>query len=122
MSHSERPDPEWRHKLFICYVAVMVLAFLMPVLTIPLAESKHFDKLLHFVAFLGFAVLLYLDQRWGAWWTFSISAAFAGVIELVQGTLPYREGSWWDFAAGIAGAGLGTLLLRSFYASVREEA
>jgi VanZ family protein len=100
----------------------MLLAFLLPTPAIPLAESQHVDKLVHFAIFLGFALLFYRDRHWSVWWTFLVSTAFAGAIELLQGTLPYREGSWWDFAAGVAGAGLATVLLRRFYASVREEA
>jgi VanZ family protein len=122
MSLSGYLAPEWRHKIFLLYVVAMLLAFLLPVPAIPLAESRHFDKLMHFGIFLGFALVVYVDKHWRPWWTFLISVAFAGGIELVQGTLPYREGDWWDFAAGVAGAGLGTVLLRSFYASVREEA
>jgi VanZ family protein len=111
MSLSEHPAPEWRHKVFVCYVAVMVLVFLLPVPTTPLAESNHIDKLVHFGVFLGFALLFYIDRHWRAWWTFLISVAFAGGIELVQWTLPYREGDWWDFVAGVAGAGVGVVLV-----------
>ena len=111
MSLSEHPAPEWRHKVFVCYVVVMLLVFLLPVPTTPVAESKHVDKLVHFGIFLGFALLFYIDRRRRLWWTFLISVAFAGGIELLQGTIPYREGDWLDFAAGAAGAGLGAVLL-----------
>lgn len=110
MSLSEQPAPEWRHKVFVCYVVVVVLVFLLPVPTTPVAESTHVDKLVHFVVFLGFALLFYIDRRWRVWWTFLVSVAFAGGIELAQWTLPYREGDWLDFAAGTAGAGLGAVL------------
>jgi VanZ family protein len=111
MSLPPHPVPEWRHKIFIGYVAVMVLVFLLPVPTTPLAESKHVDKLVHFGIFLGFALLFYIDRHWRVWWTFLIAVVFAGGIELVQWTLPYREGDWVDFAAGVAGAGLGAILV-----------
>jgi VanZ family protein len=45
------------------------------------------------------------------WWTFLVSVAFAGGIELVQWILPYREGDWLDFVAGAVGAGLGAVLV-----------
>jgi VanZ family protein len=106
-----RSATEWRHKVFVCYVAVMVMVFLLPMPTTPLAESKHVDKLMHFGIFAGFAFLFWMDQQRTAWWTLFLSAAFAGGIELVQWTLPYREGDWMDFAAGVAGAGLGTILV-----------
>ena len=90
---------------------MMVLVFLLPVPTTPLAESSQVDKLVHFGIFLGFALLFYVDRRWRVWWTFLISVAFAGGIELVQWTLPYREGDWLDFVAGAAGAGVGAVLV-----------
>jgi VanZ family protein len=111
MSLSQHRVSEWRHKVFIGYVAVMVLVFLLPAPTTPLAESRHVDKLVHFGIFLGFALLFYIDRHWRAWWTFLIAVVFAGGIELVQWILPYREGDWVDFGAGVAGAGLGAILV-----------
>jgi VanZ family protein len=106
-----RLTPEWRHKIFVGYVVVIVLVFLVPVPTTPLAETRYVDKLIHFGVFLGFALLFYMDRRssWG--WMLLISFAFAGGIELVQWILPYREGDWWDFVAGAAGAGLGAVIV-----------
>ena len=99
-----------RHQIFALYVLIMVLVFLVPMPTIPLAESKHLDKLVHFGVFLGFALLFYLDRRLPVIWTFLISCAFAGAIELVQWFLPYRDADWWDFLAGAAGAGVGAVV------------
>jgi VanZ family protein len=118
----DSPGSSRRHKIFILYVVAMLLAFLLPVPSTPLAESRHFDKLVHFSIFLGFAPALYIDKQWGVWWTFLISMAFAGAIELVQSALPYRDGDWLDFAAGVVGAAVGTVLVRSLYSSFREEA
>ena len=91
----------------------MVLVFLVPVPTTPLAELSHVDKLVHFGVFLGFALLFYIDidraSRTG--WTLLTSFAFAAAIELVQWVLPYREGDWWDFVAGAAGASVGAFLV-----------
>jgi VanZ family protein len=88
----------------------MVLAFLAPVPSTPLAETSHVDKLVHFGIFLGFALFLHADRAPKVWWTLLTSLAFAGAIELVQSVLPYREGDWWDFVAGAAGATSGILL------------
>ena len=99
-----------RHRIFVVYVLAMLLAFLLPTPATPLAESQHVDKVVHFGIFLGFSLLFYSDRHWSGWWTFLLSAAFAGVIELVQSTLPYRQGDWLDFFAGAAGAALGTAL------------
>jgi VanZ family protein len=100
-----------RHKIFVGYVVVMVLAFLVPVPTVPLAEANHVDKLVHFGVFLGFALLLHVDRASNTAWTLLISFAFAGGIELVQWFLPYRDADWWDFFAGAAGAAFGVLLV-----------
>jgi VanZ family protein len=89
----------------------MVLAFLAPVPTVPLAEANHVDKLVHFGVFLGFVLLLYVDRASKVAWMLLISFAFAGGIELVQWFLPYRDADWWDFFAGAAGASLGVLLV-----------
>jgi VanZ family protein len=111
-----------RHKIFVGYVALMVLAFLVPVPTVPLAEAHHLDKLVHFGVFLGFALLLYLDRASKAMWMLLISFAFAGGIELVQWFLPYRDADWWDFFAGAAGAGLGVLLVIAVEAKLQRGA
>ena len=100
-----------RHKIFVGYVALMVLVFLVPVPTTPLAELHHVDKLVHFGIFLVFVLLFHVDRPAGVRWTLLISFAFAAVIELVQSFLPYREGDWWDFVAGASGATLGTVLM-----------
>jgi len=100
-----------RHKIFLGYVALMVLLFLVPVPTTPLAELNHVDKLVHFAVFLGFALLFYIDHASRVGRTLLISFAFAAGIELMQWGLPYREGDWWDFVAGAAGATLGTGLV-----------
>ena len=100
-----------RHKIFVGYVVLMVLVFLAPVPSTPLAESNHFDKLVHFGIFLGFALLFYVDRGPRVLWTLLASFSFAAAIELVQWVLPYRSGDWWDFLVGAAGAALGTLLM-----------
>jgi VanZ family protein len=100
-----------RHRIFVAYVALMLVVFLAPVPAAPLAESTNLDKLVHFAVFLGFALLFYIDHASRAGWTLLISCAFAGGIELVQWGLPYRDGDWWDFVAGAAGASLGSVLV-----------
>jgi VanZ family protein len=111
-----------RHKIFVAYVAFMVLVFLVPVPTIPLAEGNHVDKLVHFGIFLGFALLLYIDRASKMVWILLISFGFAGGIELVQWFLPYRDADWWDFLAGAAGAGLGVLLVSVVEAKLQRDA
>lgn len=100
-----------RHRIFVGYVALMVLVFLAPVPSIPLAELPHLDKLVHFGIFLGFALFLHADRAPKVGWTLLTSFAFAAVIELMQSVLPYREGDGWDFIAGAAGATMGVALM-----------
>ena len=92
----------------------MVLAFLLPVPTVPIPLPNQFDKMVHFGIFLGFALLLHLDRRPRLGITLLVSLAFAGGIELVQSLIPYRSGDWRDFAAGGAGAGVGVVLVYMF--------
>jgi VanZ family protein len=100
-----------RHRIFTLYVLIMMLAFLVPVPTIPLAESKHLDKLVHFGVFLGFALVFYLDRPSKVGWAVPIALALAGGIELIQWFLPYRDADWWDFAADAVGTAVGALLV-----------
>lgn len=103
-----------RHKIFVGYVALMVLIFLAPVPATHLAESNHVDKLVHFGIFLVFALLFQVDRAPGVWWGILTAFAFAAAIELVQAVLPYRDGDVWDFVAGAAGAACGTLIMLWF--------
>jgi VanZ family protein len=89
----------------------MLVAFLVPVPTSPVAEANQADKVVHFGIFLGFALIFYGDKHAKPWWIFLVSSAFAGAIELVQALLPYRDGDWLDFVAGSAGAALGTFVV-----------
>jgi VanZ family protein len=111
-----------RHKIFVGYVVVMMLVFLVPVPTVPLAEANHVDKLVHFGVFLGFALLLYIDRGSKVVWMLLISFAFAGGIEVVQWFLPYRDADWWDFFAGAAGGGSGVLLVSVVEARLKRRA
>ena len=89
----------------------MMMLFLLPVPFAAQAEATHADKVLHFGIFLGFALLFWIDRQSGLLWTFLVSAAFAGTIELAQHLLPYRQGDWMDFAVGAIGAGVGVISL-----------
>lgn len=107
----ERATAVWWRRVFLLYVAVMLMLFLLPVPFAPQAETTHLDKVVHFGIFLGFALLFWIDRQPGPLWTFLVSAAFAGTIELAQRMLPYRHGDWMDFAVGALGAGVGVLSL-----------
>jgi VanZ family protein len=96
------------------YVAAMLAAFLMPIPYTPDYFPGAFDKLVHLGLFLGFAVLV-------AWRTrglrkrrilvaFGSTAAFAGLVEVLQLLLPYRSGDLVDLVAGVAGGVVGAAL------------
>ena len=109
-----------RHKVFVGYVALMVLLFLAPVPPTHLAESSHVDKLVHFGIFLVFALLFHVDRAPSVWWALLTTFTFAAAIELVQSLLPYRDGDGWDFLAGAAGATCGTVLMLWFARQARR--
>lgn len=49
-----------------------------------------------------------------------VAAALGGLVELVQGPLPYRDAALGDFLADVAGAGLGLLLVSAVAPGVRR--
>ena len=111
MSSADRAGPLRGKHLFIGYVVLMLLVFLPPVPPTPVKEPQHFDKVVHFGIFLGFALLYRTVHAAGALRAMLTSFAFAAAIELAQWALPYREGDWWDLAADMAGAISGAFLV-----------
>jgi VanZ family protein len=89
----------------------MLLVFLPPVPPTPVTEPRHFDKVVHFGIFLGFALLYRTARSAGALRIMVTSFAFAAAIELAQWALPYRKGDWWDLVADMAGAITGAFLV-----------
>lgn len=106
-----------RRSIFAAYLVVVVVLLLAPI-TQELAhpELTWFDKAVHFVLFVGLAVL-------GFWNRASVPAvmlftvALAGALELIQWPLPYRSAELLDFVAGVVGGvggvGLAVLLGRA---------
>jgi hypothetical protein len=108
---SDRLTPQWRHRLFIAYLVVMMLVFLTPTSDFGFIESRFIDKVVHFMLLFGFAVFFHLDRAAAPGRIFLISAAFAAGVELVQWMLPFREAEWGDLVAGAAGAALAAVSL-----------
>ena len=73
-----------------------------------------FDKVVHVGLFGGLALLLCwalnASARPRAVVIVGLASVMAGLIEVVQGLLPYRSAEWWDLLAGVAGALAGTVL------------
>lgn len=102
--------PAWIRKVFVGYSLSMVLLFLVPVPGASIPDSHGLDKLIHFLAFLGFVLLAHLGRPWQLGSTCIRAVLFAAVIELLQWPLPYRDGDVSDFIAGSAGALVGLVL------------
>jgi VanZ family protein len=117
MSPFNRLTSQWRHRLFLAYVVVMVLIFLTPSPDTGI-DWSYIDKAVHFVLFFGFALMFYLDRHRGPGRIFLISAGFAAGIELVQWVLPFRDVELADFIAGTAGAALAAVSLLLYRASI----
>jgi VanZ family protein len=95
-----------RGALLTLYLIAVFGLTLTPVPEPPDAPQS-FDKVVHFGLFGFLAVLV----NWNLWWArlrasaaALAAAAVAGLIELLQGPIPYRSADVWDFVAGTAGA------------------
>jgi VanZ family protein len=117
MTLSDRLTPKWRHRLFVAYLVGMMLVFLIPTPETGI-EWSYIDKAVHFVLFLGFALVFYVDRQTHPGWMFLTSVMFAAGIELIQWVLPYRDVELADFIAGAAGAALATVILLLYRASI----
>lgn len=105
----------WRGVLFALYVTWVLVLTLAPLPESAGQLPDWFDKVVHWGLFAGFAALLYWNVR-AAWAraviVIGVSAAFAGVIEFVQGPLEFRSGDAWDFGWGAFGAVVGYWVAR----------
>lgn len=104
-------------------VALVLLLILLPislwVALIPLDNivdpAVVSDKVLHFLAFFGFAVLIDASIKpvnywfWGGW----LLVAYGALIEILQSFTPYRSFSMWDWVADIVGIAAFYLILIS---------
>ena len=90
--------------LIICII--LFLSFFNPPET-PLNEVTNIDKVLHFLMYFGFCVVLWFEyfrshkQARSARlipWAIIAPIVFSGLIEIGQQTLtPTRAADWWDF-------------------------
>jgi VanZ family protein len=97
----------YRGSLLSAYLIVVFGLTLTPVPQTPDTPGM-LDKVVHFVLFGGLAWLVH----WNLLRTHSSrtllammgAGAVAGLIELLQGPIPYRSADVWDFVAGTLGA------------------
>ena len=92
------------------YVVVLLVLTLAPLpgFADRLAATDHFDKVAHFFLLGGLTVMLYwvtaAEGRPPMGRVVGPTAAFAALIELLQGPLPYRTMDFGDFFWGTVGA------------------
>lgn len=105
----------WELIVFLASGSAVLLGCLLPARWLPLLPH---DKLLHFMAFAGLALLaLRIAPHWPgrlAWLLGLLSAGFA--IELLQKLVPGRSFCWHDMRANAAGIAAATLFFGLFQA------
>lgn len=90
--------------LIIC--VILFLSFFNPPET-PLNEVTNIDKVLHFLMYFGFCVVLWFEYFMSHVhaeakrlipWAIIAPIVFSGLVEIGQQTLtPTRAADWWDF-------------------------
>jgi len=86
-----------------------------------LLNIEHIDKVIHFLLFFGFSLLLSFGfykqhvyantQKYYMLYAISISVFYGGLTEIIQAVmLSSRFGNVWDFFANSAGALMGVLV------------
>ncbi|WP_417349169.1 VanZ family protein [Ferrimonas sp.] len=99
------PNPQqrlwFRFSLLLMLAAFSYLLFGKPSYPQPIA---HTDKLGHLFGFAALAMMLHLAFDWPRWQQLLVLAGYAGLVELVQSRLPYRQADPMDFLADMAGA------------------
>jgi VanZ family protein len=103
----------------LVYLLALFAAGLMPLKSLPGPDFHLADKVWHFLAFAGLAVLLARALgHFGRALPQSIrdaalaSAALGGLLEVLQSLTAFRAAEWTDFAADAAGALAAYLVLR----------
>ncbi|WP_245595609.1 MULTISPECIES: VanZ family protein [Ferrimonas] len=111
------PSPQqrqwFRFSLLLVIGAFSYLLFGEPSYPQPFS---HTDKLGHLAGFATLALLLHLAFDWPKSWQFAVLALYAGLVELVQSYLPYRQADPMDWLADMAGV----LMFHLFLAAVRR--
>lgn len=96
-----------RHKLWVSLLLLVVIVIgIYSCRSINLPDNvDYIDKWLHALAFFGLSALAQLAGIRPRVWFFAL-AAYGGLIELVQSTLPHRFASISDWIADLVGIGL----------------
>jgi VanZ family protein len=101
------------------YLAVLLLAGLMPLRKLPGPEFELADKVWHLAAFGGLAALFArafsywaVERRRAARDAALLSGLLGGALEVLQSFTPYRSADFADLVADALGALLAYLVLR----------
>ncbi|MDL2224405.1 VanZ family protein [Bacteroidales bacterium OttesenSCG-928-M06] len=116
--------------LFLSLV-IIVLCF-MNTEPMPDVPMTNFDKLVHFLMFLGLSGTIFFEnssyfkkqvsyQRI-VWGSFFFPTVFSGLIELMQEYVsPYRTGDWMDFLYDAIGAFVGLAICMKINSRLKIE-
>lgn len=98
-----------RRGLFVIYTALLIYGLFRP--EGPPSLFKNSDKVLHFLAFAGFAFSTRLAfARESAWKVWGLIIAWAPLSETLQHQVqPSRYFSWLDIVANLSGVAIGAL-------------
>lgn len=98
-----------RRCLFVTYTALLIYGLFRP--EGPTSLFKNSDKVLHFLAFAGFAFSTRLAfARESAWKVWTLIVLWAPVSETLQHQIqPSRYFSWLDMCANLSGVAIGAL-------------
>ena len=102
-----------RRIVLIAYIGMVLFATLAPLSGDWYEPVSALDKFAHVGLFAGvsFLAVLNVTYRWeAALWAVILTSVLAALIELVQGTLPFRSADWWDLWAGVLGACIGAAI------------
>lgn len=104
---------KFRRIVFAVYLGLVGFATLAPLSGGVYRPFSDFDKLVHVGLFAGVAFLMLWAEKSGLdpgpATVIVVTAALAGLIELIQGVLPFRAMDGWDFLAGVVGAVIGAV-------------
>ena len=99
----------FRRSIFVIYTALLIYGLFRPEGPPSLFENS--DKMLHFLAFAGFAFITRLAfPKAAGWKVWILIVLWAPISEALQHQVqPSRYFSWLDIVANLTGVGIGAL-------------
>lgn len=121
-----------KYILTIVFSVFFLYLCLMDTEPLPEVPMTNFDKLVHFLMFLGLSGCVFFEntrylktkisyQRI-VWGSFFFPVLFSGLIEIMQEYLtPYRTGDWMDFLYDVIGAFIGFAVCLKINGKLKEK-